>query len=317
VARLVNASTDEIALTENATVAWQMAFYALSFQAGDRILTAEAEYAANYVAYLQVAKRTGAIIEVVPSDESGEIDVGALERMIDPRVKLIAITWIPTNGGLVNPAAAVGRIARLLPPHRRAEARRRIQELEPAGPEPEAQLAREIALQLASPAVPPPPPPPEARAHLERALSDLDGTADAMVARWKLALEIAVTVPEIVEMHSILPLTRVLDPEVRAAGHAVLARLGHPAPVAPIFDVAASPSTGRRAVQRRGVRPFFGRVGSGASRKRVARRSSSGRTAASSRSSTSGCITAPPMAAVSIAACTRASGRTSPPMSRR
>ena len=112
VARLVNAAPDEIALTENATVAWQMAFYALSFQAGDRILTAEAEYAANYVAYLQVAKRTGAIIEVVPSDASGEIDIGALERMIDPRVKLIAITWIPTNGGLVNPAAAVGRIAR-------------------------------------------------------------------------------------------------------------------------------------------------------------------------------------------------------------
>ena len=32
--------------------------------------------------------------------------------MIDERVRLIAITWIPTNGGLVNPAAAVGRIAR-------------------------------------------------------------------------------------------------------------------------------------------------------------------------------------------------------------
>src|SRR4051812_990193 len=112
VARLVNAAPDEIALTENATVAWQMAFYALPFRAGDRILTAEAEYAANYVAYLQVAKRTGAVIDVVPSDDSGEIDLGALERTLDERVKLIAITWIPTNGGLVNPAAAVGRLAR-------------------------------------------------------------------------------------------------------------------------------------------------------------------------------------------------------------
>ena len=112
VARLVNAAPDEIALTENATVAWQMAFYALPLRAGERILTARAEYAANYVAYLQVAKRTGAVIEVIPDDEDGEIDVGALERMIDDRVKLIAITWMPTNGGLVNPAAAVGRIAR-------------------------------------------------------------------------------------------------------------------------------------------------------------------------------------------------------------
>jgi selenocysteine lyase/cysteine desulfurase len=111
-ARLLNAAPDEIALMENATVAWQMAFYALPFRAGDRILTAEAEYAANYVAFLQVARRTGAIIEIVPSDASGELDIQALERMIDERVKLIAITWVPTNGGLVNPAAAVGKIAR-------------------------------------------------------------------------------------------------------------------------------------------------------------------------------------------------------------
>ncbi|KYG99463.1 aminotransferase class V-fold PLP-dependent enzyme [Bradyrhizobium sp. DOA1] len=112
VARLLNAAPEEIALVENATVAWQMAFYSLPFREGDRILTAEAEYAANYVAFLQVAQRTGAVIDVVPSDATGELDVGALERMVDERVKLIAITWVPTNGGLVNPAAAVGRIAR-------------------------------------------------------------------------------------------------------------------------------------------------------------------------------------------------------------
>jgi cysteine desulfurase/selenocysteine lyase len=112
VARLLGASPEEIALVENATVAWQMAFYSLKFEAGDRILTAEAEYAANYVAFLQVAKRTGAVIDVVPSDETGELDTGALARMIDKRVKLIAITWVPTNGGLANPAAKIGRIAR-------------------------------------------------------------------------------------------------------------------------------------------------------------------------------------------------------------
>lgn len=112
VARLLSASPEEIALVENATVAWQMAFYSLKFEAGDRILTAEAEYAANYVAFLQMAKRTGAVIDVVPSDETGELDTGALARMIDSRVKLIAITWLPTNGGLANPAAEIGRIAK-------------------------------------------------------------------------------------------------------------------------------------------------------------------------------------------------------------
>ncbi len=112
VARLVRAERDEIALVENATVAWQMAFYSLQFRAGDRILTASAEYAANYVAFLQVAKRTGVKIDVIPNDETGVLSPEALSRMIDDRVRLIAITWVPTNGGLVNPAGDVGRIAR-------------------------------------------------------------------------------------------------------------------------------------------------------------------------------------------------------------
>ncbi len=112
IARLLNAGRAEIALVENATVAWDMAFYSVGFAAGDRILTAEAEYASNYIAFLQVARRSGAVVDVVPSDETGELDVEALERMIDRRVKLIAITHVPTNGGLVNPAAAIGRIAR-------------------------------------------------------------------------------------------------------------------------------------------------------------------------------------------------------------
>jgi cysteine desulfurase/selenocysteine lyase len=112
IALLLNADRAEIALVENATVAWDMAFYSIGFASGDRILTAEAEYASNYIAFLQVARRSGAVVEVVPSDAAGELDVEALERMIDRRVKLIAITHVPGNGGLINPAAAVGRIAR-------------------------------------------------------------------------------------------------------------------------------------------------------------------------------------------------------------
>ena len=112
VARLLGASPQEIAIVENATLGWDMAFYSIAFQPGDRILTARAEYAANYVAYLQVAKRTGAKVEVIPDTAEGETDPEALERMIDERAKLISISWMPTNGGLVNPAAAIGVVAR-------------------------------------------------------------------------------------------------------------------------------------------------------------------------------------------------------------
>lgn len=111
VARLVHADPAEIALAENATVAWQWAFYAQRFEPGHRILTTTAEYAANYLSYLQVVKRTGAVIDLIPDDAEGRLNPKALETMIDERVRLIAITWVPTNGGLVNPAAEVGRIA--------------------------------------------------------------------------------------------------------------------------------------------------------------------------------------------------------------
>jgi cysteine desulfurase / selenocysteine lyase len=111
-ARLINGAPDEIALIENATRAWDMAFYSLKLGPGDRILTAQAEYASNVIAFLQIAAKTGAAITVVPSDESGALSVEALERLIDERVKLIAVTHVPTNGGLVNPAAAIGRVAR-------------------------------------------------------------------------------------------------------------------------------------------------------------------------------------------------------------
>ncbi|MDE3154040.1 MAG: aminotransferase class V-fold PLP-dependent enzyme, partial [Acidobacteriota bacterium] len=110
--RLLHCAPGEIAFVENATRAWDMAFYSLPLGPGDTILTTISEYGSNVVAYLQQVRRTGARLRFVPDDESGQIDTRALEGMIDDSVKLIAISHIPTGGGLVNPAHEVGRIAR-------------------------------------------------------------------------------------------------------------------------------------------------------------------------------------------------------------
>lgn len=110
-ARLLNCSPSEIAFLENATRAWQMAFYSIPFAAGDRILTSIAEYGSNVIAYRQLAHRLGVEIVHVPNDLEGQLDCDAMKALIDDRVKLIAISHIPTGGGLVNPVAAIGRIA--------------------------------------------------------------------------------------------------------------------------------------------------------------------------------------------------------------
>ncbi|MEV7552591.1 aminotransferase class V-fold PLP-dependent enzyme [Amycolatopsis sp. NPDC089917] len=111
-ARLVGAEPDDIALTDNATRSWQAVFYALPFAAGDRILTSKSEYASNVISFLQIAKRTGAVVEVVDNDESGQLDVEDLKRRVDGDVKLIAVSHVPTQGGLVNPAEEIGAVAR-------------------------------------------------------------------------------------------------------------------------------------------------------------------------------------------------------------
>lgn len=113
-ARLINAQLDEIAFVENATRGWDQLFYGLAatFTPGDRILTSRSEYVSNVIAFLQMAARTGAVIEVIPCDDTGQVDVAALANMLDARVKLVAVTHVPTNGGLVNPAAAIGVVTR-------------------------------------------------------------------------------------------------------------------------------------------------------------------------------------------------------------
>src|SRR5450759_909546 len=96
-AALINCTREEIAIVENATRAWDMAFYSLPFQTGDRILTGMNEYASNYIAFLQMARKTGAIVEAIPNDEHGQLSIEALRAAIDDRTKLIAITHVPTN----------------------------------------------------------------------------------------------------------------------------------------------------------------------------------------------------------------------------
>ncbi|EJM73252.1 selenocysteine lyase [Pseudomonas sp. GM49] len=113
IGRLINAQPDEIAVIENATRAWDMAFYSLPLQPGDVVLTSTTEYAGNYIPYLQLKKQRGIEIRVIPNDEHGQVSLPALKDMLgDDRVALISLPVIATNGGPVQPIEQIGALAR-------------------------------------------------------------------------------------------------------------------------------------------------------------------------------------------------------------
>lgn len=105
--RALGFEPDEVAFSDSATRAWLTVFDAIPLGPGDRILATEVEYAGNAIPLLRRAEEAGATVEPVPSDATGEVDVSALRAMLDDRVRLVSLVHVPTNGGLVNPAAAV------------------------------------------------------------------------------------------------------------------------------------------------------------------------------------------------------------------
>lgn len=113
IGRLINARPEEIAVIENATRAWDMAFYSLPLQPGDVVLTSTTEYAGNYIPYLQLKKRRGIEIRIIPNDEQGQVSLPALKDMLgDDRVALVSLPVIATNGGPVQPIEQIGVLAR-------------------------------------------------------------------------------------------------------------------------------------------------------------------------------------------------------------
>jgi cysteine desulfurase/selenocysteine lyase len=113
IGRLINARPDEIAVVENATRAWDMAFYSLTLKPGDAVLTSMTEYAGNYIPYLQLRQQRGIEIRIIPNDEHGQVCLAALADMLeDERVALVSLPMIATNGGPVQPVEQIGALAR-------------------------------------------------------------------------------------------------------------------------------------------------------------------------------------------------------------
>ncbi|MDE1164673.1 MAG: aminotransferase class V-fold PLP-dependent enzyme [Pseudomonas sp.] len=113
IARLLNAHPQEIAVVENATRAWDMAFYALPLQPGEVILTSSNEYVGNYIPYLQLQRQRGIEIQVLADDNNGQVSLSALaERLAQPGVALVSLPLLGTDGGPLQPVREIGALCR-------------------------------------------------------------------------------------------------------------------------------------------------------------------------------------------------------------
>lgn len=108
----LNCEPRNIAYTDSATTSWLRAFNSVPFNAGDRILTSEIEYASNYLSYLHLAKAKNIEIIPVSSDPHGRVDINQLDELLDDQVKMVSITHIPTNSGIINPVEEIGKLLR-------------------------------------------------------------------------------------------------------------------------------------------------------------------------------------------------------------
>lgn len=113
VATLVGTSPDRIAMTEHATASFVAALSSVPFQAGDVLVTTRNDYVSNQIQYLSLADRFGVEVVRVPDAPEGGVDLQAMEATIHRRrPRVVAVTQIPTNSGLVQDVESVGAMCR-------------------------------------------------------------------------------------------------------------------------------------------------------------------------------------------------------------
>ena len=108
---VVGAPARNMAVVANATAGFVQSMSAFDLKRGDVIVTSRCDYVSYQITFLSLAKRVGIEIRHAPDLPEGGIDAGAVRAMLRrERVRLVHLSWVPTNSGLVQDVAAVGAV---------------------------------------------------------------------------------------------------------------------------------------------------------------------------------------------------------------
>jgi selenocysteine lyase/cysteine desulfurase len=110
-ADLIGARRENIAVVANATAGFIQALSSFDFQPGDVIVTTRCDYTSNQIQYLALSKRLGVEIAYADDLPEGGVDPDSVREIVRRRrPRLVAVSWIPTNSGLVQDVEAVGAV---------------------------------------------------------------------------------------------------------------------------------------------------------------------------------------------------------------
>ncbi len=115
VASLIGARERNVAIVEHATMAFNQALAAFDFNPGDRIVVTRADYVSHQLTFLALAQRRGVEICHAADGQDGAVDPQSVHELASqPRCRLVSVCWMPTNSGLIQDVAAVGRVCEQL-----------------------------------------------------------------------------------------------------------------------------------------------------------------------------------------------------------
>lgn len=110
-AQLLDAEPRQIAFTVSATDAYNRALSSIPFQQEDVILTTNNDYVSNQIAFLQMRDRLGIRVLRAADLPEGGVDPDDVEKLIrQHRPRLVAVTHMPTNSGLIQPVETIGKL---------------------------------------------------------------------------------------------------------------------------------------------------------------------------------------------------------------
>jgi cysteine desulfurase/selenocysteine lyase len=104
----------EIVFTRNSTEAINLVAHAFGrwrVSAGDEVLISAMEHHSNIVPWQLLCEERGAHLRVAPIDDSGELILDALDGLIGPRTRLVAITHMSNALGTINPIETIVQLA--------------------------------------------------------------------------------------------------------------------------------------------------------------------------------------------------------------